>query len=439
MNWIFAPGVRIKRYFAVIGLGFLMIGITLGQWRLSWTAGYTRWDWALFAGVGLIFVIVGTRAMWQSLTGVMAQDPRWSDRLYSRRPLTRGPKVVVLGGGTGIPAVLRGMKKYTANITAIVTVADDGGSSGRLRGDFNMLPPGDLRNCLVALADAEPLMEDLFQFRFRQGELAGHSFGNLFLAAMEQSSGDFVTALRESSRVLAVRGTVLPATLDHVELCAELDDGRVIRGESLIGQSTAPIRKVWLDPPDATPLHEAVEAISQADLIVLGPGSLYTSILPNVLVEPIADALRRAAGLKVYVANIMTQPGETEHFTIADHVKALEDHAGPGIIDVVLANTEPVPPSLLERYQAEGAEPVSGQVQGLVHGPSVVYDKLLLVDHVARHDPDKLARSLLRILLRQRPHWAEGHMMDALWLENRLRERRQGKWNGPTHEKLKQK
>ncbi|MCY0881585.1 MAG: YvcK family protein, partial [Firmicutes bacterium] len=237
----------------------------------------------------------------------------------------------------------------------------------------------------------------------------------------------------------AVRGTVLPATLEHVTLEAQLVDGTHVTGESAIGHSEKPIERVWMEPPDATPLREAVEAILSANMVVLGPGSLYTSILPNLLIPAIADAIRQTQAIRVYVANIMTQPGETEHFTTADHLRVIEEHVGAGIIDVALINTEPIPPELAARYRAEGAEPVSGHLQNSPRGPAAVYDKLLLVDHVVRHDPDKLARSLLRILLRQRPRWAEGRIIDALLLENRLRERHQGKWNGPIRDKSKQK
>lgn len=426
------PGMRLKRYLAIVAVGFISVGAAIGNSPLL--VAYARrhpshsLDGALVI-VGLALVGLGTAGLWRSLTEVLGSE-RWAGLLYSRRHLARGPKVVALGGGTGLPSVLRGLKQYTSNLTAIVTVADDGGSSGRLRGELGMLPPGDIRNCLVALADTEPLMEKLFQLRFQSGELAGHSFGNLFLAAMEQAAGDFVTALRESSRVLAVRGTVLPATLDHVTLKARLDDGTEIQGESAIGRSPRPIERVWMDPPDATPLAEAIFAIESADVVVLGPGSLYTSLMPNLLVEPIAEAIRRSRALRIFVANVMTQPGETAHFTVQDHLAAIERQVGRGIIDVVLVNSERVPPELAERYLREGAEPVRVGVSEALLGPLIIRDHLLSKEGLVRHDPDKLARAILRTLLRFRPKWAEGRMMDALWLESRLREKRQNKWDG---------
>lgn len=420
---LLSPGLKLKRYLALVALGFMGVGgaVLLLIRPIGSHPGFT---WVLAAG-GLLLVVFGSARISQTITEAIGSD-RWAGLLYSRRHLSRGPRIVALGGGTGLPSVLRGLKNYTANLTAIVTVADDGGSSGRLRGDLGMLPPGDIRNCMIALADTEPLMEQLFQHRFESGELAGHNFGNLFLAAMEQVVGDFVTGLGESSRVLAVRGTVLPATLDNVTLHALLSDGQVIRGESRIGHASLPIQKVWMDPPDATPLAEAIEAIKGADMIVLGPGSLYTSVLPNLLVTPIADAIRRSKALKVYVANIMTQPGETDHFSLTDHVATLEKHVGPDLIDVVLVNNEPIPEQVRERYQQEGADPVHSPGDPHLGAILVVAERLVSVETVIRHDPEKLARSLLRILLRLRPKWAEGRIGDALWLETRLRVKRSG-------------
>ncbi|MCY0878547.1 MAG: YvcK family protein [Firmicutes bacterium] len=414
------PGLRVKRYFAVVALGFAMLGAALAHWMFT-----NAWSPSVglgAVGVGVAFVALGSMALAHTVNDVLGSD-RWAGLLYSRRQLARGPKIVALGGGTGLPVVLRGLKEYTSNLTAVVTVADDGGSSGRLRGELGVLPPGDIRNCMVALADTEPLMEELFQHRFETGELRGHSFGNLFLAAMEQTAGDFVTALRESSRVLAVRGTVLPATLERVTLWAELVTGEIIRGESNIGKSPARIAKIGMEPNDATPLAEAILAIREADMIVLGPGSLYTSVIPNLLVRPIQDAIREAKAVRVYVANVMTQPGETNHYTVEDHVEALETQVGRGLIDVVLMNNEAVDPRVLENYLKEGAEPVRSRPGGGLD-VELVKEPLIAVDGVVRHDPEKLARALLRILLRHRPHWAEGRLWDSLWLEARLRERR---------------
>ncbi|AUW93928.1 MAG: YvcK family protein [Sulfobacillus thermosulfidooxidans] len=435
------PGLKLKRFMALMALGFMTLGMALALWVLP--ALLSGWHRPAVEGtlllVGIVSIVLGVYGLWQSLNEMLGSD-RWAGLLYSKRQLARGPHVAALGGGTGMPSVLRGLKHYSSNLTAIVTVADDGGSSGRLRGDMGMLPPGDIRNCMVALADTEPLMEQLFQHRFPAGELKGHSFGNLFLAAMEQVSGDFVTALRESSRVLAVRGTVLPATLEHVTLEAQLVDGTHVTGESAIGHSEKPIERVWMEPSDATPLREAVEAILSANMVVLGPGSLYTSILPNLLIPAIADAIRQTQAIRVYVANIMTQPGETANFSVRDHLAAIDKHVGPGLIDIVLVNSQPVPEDLLARYRKEGADQVGGAIDGLSGAePLVIYDNLLLAGQVVRHDPEKLATALLRILIKFRPKWAEGRLMDAAWLENRLRERHQPRWDGLMRDKLRQR
>lgn len=407
----------------LVAVGCMGIGGALGEALLTHRIHW-RIDLAIF-GAGLVIIVLGTWRLMAAVTDALGSD-RWTGLLYSRRQLARGPKIVALGGGTGLPVVLRGLKQYTSNLTAVVTVADDGGSSGRLRGDLGILPPGDIRNCMVALADTEPLMEDLFQHRFDSGELKGHSFGNLFLAAMEQTAGDFVTALRESSRVLAVRGTVLPATLDKVTLWASLSNGERIVGESAIGRSPAPIDQVGLDPEDATPLAEAIQAIQEADMVVLGPGSLYTSVLPNLLVGAIGEAVRTSSALRVYVANLMTQHGETTHFSAEDHLEVLERHVGRGLVDVVLMNNQAIEATALEKYRKEGAEPVGVRSASRLDG-MVVQEPLIAVDGVIRHDPDKLARALLRLLLRLRPRWSEGRVIDGLWLEARLRQRRQAR------------
>ncbi len=427
-NWgrLLYPGVRVKRYLALAGLGFFVIGLAVGGalGRLTNMLGYGHhlgFGMVVLVGAGL--VATGGWRLWRSIDEGIG-SARWTGRFYSRH-LARGPRVVALGGGTGLPAVLRGLKEYTGNLTAVVTVADNGGSSGRLRGSLGILPPGDIRNCMVALADTEPLMERLFQHRFEGGELSGHAFGNLFLAAMEEAAGDFVSGLRASSRVLAVRGQVLPVTLDQVQLEAETDGGQIVQGESQIGQSHARIHRIWMVPADAKPLPETIDAIRSADLIVLGPGSLYTSVIPNLLVKGVAEEIRLSPALCIYVANVMTQPGETYHFTLRDHVDALSQVLGDGVIDVVLVNNRDVPADLLARYGQEGAEPVRGtKASGLPGHYRLMEADVLSAESVVRHDPEKLARSLLYALNSYYPAWADGHFLDALWLESRLRERK---------------
>lgn len=308
-----------------------------------------------------------------------------------------GVKIVAVGGGSGLPVLLRGLKEYTADITAVVTVCDDGGSSGRLRRDMGIVAPGDVRNCIIALADTEPLMEELFAFRFSRGELSGHNVGNLILAALAEMRGDFKTAIAELSQVLRVRGKVMPSTLESRTLCAKLKDGEIVRGETLVGASVG-IERVFLDRP-AQPLPEVVKAILDADAVVLGPGSLYTSVMPNLVVEGIARALRETGATRIYVCNIMTEYGETSGYTASQHVKAILDHCGP-VVDHVILNTESLPEPLAVKYSLERAMQVkidAREVEEL--GVTVWAEPLLEVTgDVARHDSDALARLVLRIL-----------------------------------------
>ena len=321
-----------------------------------------------------------------------------------RRRRPGGRRVVAIGGGTGLPAVLSALKRYlgsrVADLTAVVTVTDDGGSSGRLRDELRILPPGDIRNCLVALAEVEPLLAELFQFRFPgDGALAGHNFGNLFLAALAHVTGNFLHAVRFSSKVLAVRGTILPSTLDSVGLGAELADGRVVYGESRLAGHGAPIRRVFLEPAGARAVPEVLEAIDRADVVVLAPGSLYTSLVPNLLVGGLADAIRSTAALKIYVGNLMSEPGETDGLSLADHVEAAFAHGGPGIVDGVLAHGRPFLPAVLQRYAAAGARPVACD-RARLHalGLWVTEADLTGPTEKARHHPEKLGRVLVRLM-----------------------------------------
>ena len=315
-----------------------------------------------------------------------------------------GRRVVAIGGGTGLPVVLTALKRYLGGrvtaLTAVVTVTDDGGSSGRLREELQVLPPGDIRNCLVALADVEPLMAELFQFRFPgDGQLAGHSFGNLFLAALTQVTGNFVQAIRISGKVLAVRGTILPSTLDVVRLGAELVDGRRVLGESNITRQGVPIRRVFLEPGSARALPEVFEAIAHAHVVVLAPGSLYTSLIPNLLVDGVADALRAAAALKICVANLMTEPGETDGMSLGDHLEAVYDHGGRGVIDGIVVHGRPFPPDVVARYARAGASPVlpdRERVRAL--GVWLTEADVASPTELARHHPEKLGRVLARLI-----------------------------------------
>ena len=314
-----------------------------------------------------------------------------------------GPRIVTIGGGHGLSTMLRGLKMHTENLSAIVTVADDGGGSGRLREDLGMLPPGDIRNCMVALANTEPVMRELLNYRFSEGELAGQSFGNLFLAAMNGLSPSFDVAVRRMSQVLAITGRVLPVTTADVQLEAEFENGVTILGESKIfrckKENDCRIRRVRLVPEHPQALPEALEAIREADMIILGPGSLYTSIIPNLLVDGIPEAVRQSDALKVYVCNVMTQDGETEGYTAADHVAALMQHGGRGLFDICLTNSARIPDKVAARYAMEGAEPIFCEetvctrtnVEYLCRPVAVVKDGFV------RHAAAALAEELMQI------------------------------------------
>lgn len=415
LKWLY-PGLRVKRWLflalaglliAVLGIDLLMDGRLLGDFaraihRLEWSlaGGYLRPAGILIVSAGLIILFIGVLKSFHSIAGGLApeQESRAAEIIYTRRSLVRGPKIVVIGGGTGLPVLLRGLKEYTSNLTAIVTVTDDGGSSGRLRGELGMLPPGDIRNCLVALADKEPLMEEMLQYRFSTGELAGHTMGNLLLAALTGMSGSFYQAVRSLSKVLAIRGQVLPATLTDVTLCAVLSDGVIVKGESNITNSGGIIKKVFLKPSRCLPLTEALTAIKEADAVVLGPGSLYTSVIPNLLVRGIPEALANSPAVKIYICNIMTQPGETEGFTASSHLKAITVHAG-NFIDFAVINTGEVPARLRARYLQENAEPVVADLPEIENtGVKAVGEDLIQLTGVVRHHPEKLAQVIMNLV-----------------------------------------
>jgi uncharacterized cofD-like protein len=322
---------------------------------------------------------------------------------------SRPARIVALGGGTGLSTVLRGLKAFVSprqlhdaarypigDLAAVVTVTDDGGSSGRLRREYSVLPPGDIRNCMVALSQDEALLGRLFQYRFDTGRgLKGHTFGNLFLTALSNVTGDFTRAVRVSSEVLAIRGRIFPSTNQLVSLEAVLKNGRIIVGESLIGRSGS-IRRVRLAPRKVKPLPEVIEAIAAADLILLGPGSLFTSIIPNLLVSGVAEAIEKSRATRVYIANLMTHPGETPGFTVSDHVRAIHQNTGHKLVQWVVMNNQPIAPEVARRYRAQGAEPVRADVAELQRmGLRCVFDGLAEVHAVIRHDSKRLAHLLL--------------------------------------------
>jgi len=418
MCWLW-PGLGVKRWMALGAFGLGLVGFgaaalvappapgagALGAVHRTLAAVAPSWVFGILlmaAGAGATFY--GMRQMVRSIVAAVSPKDhgRLAEALYAKRCLAEGPRLVALGGGTGLSTLLRGLKHWSANLAAIVTVSDDGGSSGRLRRDLGILPPGDIRNCLVALADAEPLMTELFQYRFRdkggQG-LEGHSFGNLLIAALAGVTGDFKLAVEETSKVLAIRGRVLPCTLADVRLKAEMDDGSVLEGETTIADSPKNVARLRLEPEDAPPLEETLGAIEQAEAIIVGPGSLYTSVLPNLLVAGVVDAIRRARAPVIYVCNVMTQPGETGGYSASRHLETLIAHLGCNPFSVCLMNSRLPEPAVLEAYRREGAQPVppeEARIRELGSRP-VVADLLWSAD-LARHDPHKLAAAIMRIV-----------------------------------------
>ena len=394
--------MQVKRWLFMAIMGVILFGI--GSALLPIEGGILlRLTSLVILLVGLISMVFGIGLMVRSLLEVVypvhTQD--LVEVVFQRRHLERGPKIVVIGGGTGLSTLLHGLKQYTNNITAIVTVADDGGSSGRLRQEFDMLPPGDIRNCLVALADTEPLMQRLFQYRFAEDSaLKGHNFGNLFITAMTKITGDFERAVHASSKVLAIRGRVVPSTNTKVRLVAEHDDGSVTLGETKISNADVPIRRVYLEPTGCQPTAEALAAIREANAIVLGPGSLYTSIIPNLLVEKMVDAIVQSKATKIYICNVMTQFRETHSYRASDHVRALVAHTNPGIIHLCLVNTEPVPDALREKYRQEEAFQVEPDIERIrALGYQVVADNIISTENYVRHDSDKVAKLVIQLIV----------------------------------------
>lgn len=386
---------KLSRYTDQLLLNFVSSGDLP---RATWMLG------GLCLALGLALIIVGIRfAMRHMLETINpGQKSGVVDQYVRRLQLAQGPRIVAIGGGTGLSTLLRGLKQHSSNITAIVTVTDDGGSSGRLTQEMGIIPPGDIRNCMVALADAERAMTDLLQHRFGKsgGALSGHSMGNLLIAALvEQSQGDFEKALERASDVLAIRGRVIPATLEHVGLRAILEDGSEICGETKIVQAGKAIRQLVLDPPNVEPHKHALEAIRQADLIVIGPGSVYTSLIPNMLVPGIAQAVRESHGFKVYVCNVMTQPGESDSFSACEHVVAMQTNIKVRVFDQVLVNNARPSDAAIEKYREVGqhfVEPDADRIRAM--GFRVITGDFISESDFVRHDPMKVANKLMHMV-----------------------------------------
>jgi uncharacterized cofD-like protein len=408
LRWL-TPGLEIKRWLLLLMFAelVLVLGFAYGLKALYKTAelpGQFYWItlqflpyWlraVIFGTLGVGFLIFSYLKLTQSVLGPFLPGNTSSslvEVIHAYRLKSRGPRIVAIGGGTGLSSLLRGLKTYSSNLSAIVTVADDGGSSGRLRDEYRILPPGDFRQCLIALADAEPLMKQLFEHRFKEGSLNGHSFGNLFIMAMADVTGNFEHALRESGKVLAVKGTIIPSTLQDVTLVASIN-GHTVEGESAIPKQNAPISQVFLKPDGALLNPEAAQAILDAELVVIGPGSLYTSILPNLLVEGMVEVLKASPALKVYICNLASQEGETDGYDVDDYLRVIREHVGSNIFDFVLVNSN------------NSFLPTGGQSQVIFRpedstrhpevrfiGADVVNARL-----PSHHDPDKLARSIMR-------------------------------------------
>ncbi len=402
LKW-FYPGIGIKRWVGLSAFGVVLLIIGTANLRAEQFWLIQLLD-ALVVISGIIILILGIKRMMRSFITAFAPSSRGTelvDLLYQKKHLSRGPRIVAVGGGTGLSVLLSGLKSYSSNISAIVTVADDGGSSGRLRQQFDVLPPGDIRNCLVALADAPVLMRDLFQFRFdNNSEFSGHSFGNLFLTVMTRLTGDFEKAIKETSKVLALRGQVIPSTLGDVALVAHYKDGSIVVGEGQIPKARKAIDRVSLTPEQLLATPDAIKAIKEAQIIVLGPGSLYTSIIPNLLINEIAQEIAQSEAIKVYVCNVMTQPGETDGYSVCDHIKALVNHSSARILDYCVVNNGEVPAEVLKRYSGENSLLVVNDRRNIENlGYRVVEEDFSMIqDGVIRHDAEKLAKIILSFI-----------------------------------------
>lgn len=411
LKWFYF-GMHIKRWLLLFVIGVTMMGLGLSYllrevaqsysfpsqayWvTLQFLPYYARG--ALFAGLSASLTLFAVFQLNRSLISALVRpgrDESLVNIIYKHRYLQRGPRIVAIGGGTGLSTLLRGLKETTVNLTAIVTVADDGGSSGRLRDELGLPPPGDLRNCIAALADAEPLMTKLFEYRFNEGTgLKGHSFGNLFIAAMTDVAGNFEEAVRETSRVLAVRGQILPSTLTNVTLSAVTQDDETIHGESQITERGSTIKKVFIHPENAQANPDAIRAILNADLIVVGPGSLYTSVLPNLLVHGIRRAIEMSKAVKVYACNVATQHGETDAYSVSDHYQALYEHIDGGLFQYIIANDNigeaPLPETL-------HSKPVRID-QTRVNGATIIGADVVSQENRYHHNPKKLADAVIRL------------------------------------------
>ena len=436
-DWL-KPGIKVKRWLAFGVFGVLLIAFGFTELVTHRLYDFYYKVFYIFLNItGLFVLYVSVTETMKSIIAlvnrgylkVSLDSEKIESLIYEKRLLVKGPKIVVIGGGTGLSTMLRGLKYYTSNITAIVTVGDDGGGSGDLREDLGMLPPGDIRNCILALADTEPLMEDLLQYRFKDGRLKNQSFGNLFLAAMAGISDNFEEAVQKMSSVLAVTGKVIPVTLDNMQLVARLQNGNIVEGESQIPEEAlkqnSRIDELMIRPENAKALKEALTAIKEADAIVMGPGSLYTSITSNLLVKDISRAVRKSNGIKIYISNIMTQPGETTGFKVSDHLKVLRKYGGKDIVDYVIVNTGEITDELKEKYNQEGAELVKLDEEDIKSmGIKIVGENLVKINNgTVKHDSDKLAEVLADTIMEKKLLYNKKKIIEYMYLSQRIKAR----------------
>lgn len=438
MDFLMKPGIRMKRW---IFLGFIgVVILVLGVVEIFSNKGYNGTIRLLYLFLSLIGIVIMYIAFSEFVKSFISlinsekvkitiNDKNIEELVDEKRVHVGGPKVVVIGGGTGLSTMLRGLKLYTNNITAIVTVGDDGGGSGKLRADLGMLPPGDIRNCILALADTEPIMEDLLQYRFKEGSLKGQNFGNLFLAAMAGISDNFEDAVQKMSSVLAVTGKVLPVTLDDMKLIAELENGSVVEGESIIPEEVikqkSKIKQLRIDPERAKPLMDALIAIKEADAIVMGPGSLYTSIIPNLLVEDIVEGINKSDAIKIYISNVMTQPGETDNFAVSDHIKTLMKYSGKNSVQYVIANNGTIPTDVEERYLSQGSKLVKLDYENIedLNVKVVETDLVKITKGYVKHDAEHLAQVLMTTILDKKLLYDKKKIIEYMYLSKKIEDK----------------
>ncbi len=390
----FLPGYGLKRWIGVIVLGGFISGLSLGIWSEPPHS-------LMLLLIGFFLTALGIYRLVLSIDRVLRRGGATLTDLYKDVERGQGPKVVAIGGGTGLSTLLKGLKKYTLNITAVVAVSDEGGSTGRIRRDWGGVAIGDIRNCVLALAEEGNFWASVLRYRFSRGELKGHSLGNLLLLALSEIEGDFLRAINKFRKMIGVEAEVLPVTLSDIRLRAVFEDGSSVDGEVALSKMGKRIVKLEVIPSDVSPLPEVVEAIRRADLIAIGPGSLYTSIIPNFLFEEVVEALKGSRALKVYICNIMTQPGETDGFTALDHLREVEKYLGKGVIDYIIVNTGEISKEVLERYRADGAEPVKVDLPLAQDSPGVIRgDFVFEKGGKVRHHSYKLADALVSLLKR---------------------------------------